>query len=98
MTYLKLERTRITHVAVRFRGELYSLPAPNRHNDVVREIVKKTGARWTEVAQGPEDDFGFLDEGGHYLRRAQALMSAALFDQLKDPKKQGNHLYSEDIW
>ena len=94
-------RTKITHVAIRFRGEIYFLPAPNRHEDVIREIVKKTGVTWAEVSRPalPEDDYGFLDEGGHYLRRAQALMSAMLFEQVKDREKhKGNELYSDDIW
>ncbi len=25
----------ITHVAIRFQGKVYSLPAPNRHHDVI---------------------------------------------------------------
>jgi hypothetical protein len=90
------ERTRITHVAIRFQGKTYSLPTPpNRHHHVVRLIVQETGADCVDV---PEDDQGFLDAGGAYLRRRQALVNARMHGQLKpDAVPRAGRLFSEDL-
>lgn len=90
-------RPAITHVAIRFQGEVYSLPNPNRHHDVVRHIVEVTGA--TQVNTHGEDQ-GFLDAHGRYLNRKQALVSAQLNEQVKDAclSVKLGELYSEDIW
>lgn len=92
-----MDRPKITHVAIRFEGVTYSLPAPNRHHDVIRHIAETTGAA-TVDAHG--DDQGFLDESGRYLNRKQALISAELNDQLKENSlgEKLGELYSEDVW
>lgn len=88
------ERTKLTHVAIRFRGVVYSLPAPNRHHDVIRHIVQQTG-----VDHVDGDEQGFLDEKGTFLNRRQALMSASLLGQLKPGTVvRGGRLFSEDVW
>jgi hypothetical protein len=87
----------ITHVAIRFQGKIYSLPKPNRHHDVIRHIVHKTGVSHVD-AYG--QDQGFLDSNGRYLTRRQALNVATVAHQLK-PNNTGSklgELYSEDIW
>jgi hypothetical protein len=87
----------ITHVAIRFGGLIYSLPAPNRHHDVIRHIVTTTGAASVDSLG---DDQGFLDSAGRYLRRRQALGVAQRAGQLK-PGTMGpklGELYSEDLW
>ena len=90
------ERTKITHVAIRFRGQVYSLPAPNRHHHVIAKIIQETGVDTVDV---PEDDQGFLDATGTYLRRGQALVSAALHEQIKPGTViRMNRLFSEDVW
>jgi len=89
---------KITHVAIRFQGVIYSLPAPNRHHDIIRHIVE-TVAGVSKVDSRNEDQ-GFLDESGRYLTRRQALHSAKINNQLK-PDTMGpklGQLYSEDIW
>lgn len=68
-----MERPKITHVAIRFRGQVYALPAPNRHHHVIRHIVETTGV---DSVDTHGDDQGFLDESGRYLNRKQALVSA----------------------
>lgn len=78
---------RITHVAVRYKDKVYSLPAPNRHHDVIRLIDE-------EDVQGIQ---GFLTDKGKFLNRTNALSVALKAGQLKDPAKLGQ-LYSEDIW
>lgn len=90
------ERAKLTHVAIRFEGKVYSLPAPNRHHHVIREIVRQTGVKSVDVA---EEDQGFLDEKGMYLNRKQALVSADLFDQIKPGTViRAGRLFSEDVW
>ena len=86
----------IVAVAIRFRGTTYSLPAPNRHHNVISEIVQQTDVSHVDV---PEDDQGFLDETGRYYRRGQALQHALMHDQVKDPSKvRLDRLFSEDVW
>ena len=89
------DRPPITHVAIRFRGVVYSLPKPNRHHDVIRHIVETTNAKYVDSR---DEDQGFLDESGQYLNRKQALTSAQLNGQLKGPLKHAWALFSEDIW
>lgn len=90
------DRPKITHVAIRFKGTIYSLPAPNRHDDVIFHIVETTEATYVN-AHG--EDQGFLDESGRYLNRKQALVSALINNQIKDRSKIiGHRLYSENLW
>lgn len=35
--------SRITHVAIRHKGKVYSLPAPNRHHHILWMIAKEKG-------------------------------------------------------
>jgi hypothetical protein len=62
----------ITHVAILFRGEVYSLPAPNRHHNVIRHIVETTGVKYVGGSQG------FLIDGETYVGRKPALRHARL--------------------
>ena len=86
---------KITHVAIQYAGRTYSMPAPNRHHNVVRHIAETTG----DGIRGP-DVQGFLDETGRFLRRTQAYALAARSGQLKrNPGGyQGSELFSEDLW
>lgn len=86
----------ITHVAIRFQDEIYSLPAPNRHHDVIRLIVETTGVKYVDAK---DDDQGFLDSEGRFLRRKPALRVARETGQLRaDREVIGNKLYSENLW
>ena len=88
---------RITHVAIRFRGVIHSLPAPNRHHDIIRKIV--TDDPTVDCVDGEEDDQGFLDETGAYLTRWQALRVARHTGQLRtDRQVYANRLFSENLW
>lgn len=87
----------ITHVAIRFQGKIYSLPAPNRHHDVIRLIIEQTGAKTVDAR---EDDQGFLANGVGYCRRKPALRIALQAGQC-EPGCLGarlGRLYSEDVW
>lgn len=90
------EYTKITHVAIRFQGETYSLPAPNRHHDVIRHIVATVPG--VESVQARDEDQGFLDEAGTYLNRRQALHVAEVMTQILPGKGKFYELYSEDLW
>ena len=91
-----MNRPKITHVAIRFQGVIYSLPAPNRHHDVIWHIIKTTGV---ETVDAYGEDQGFLDELGRYLNRKQALMSAMINDQIKEGSQIiHNQLFSENVW
>jgi hypothetical protein len=89
-------RPPITHVAIRFQGKVWSLPKPNRHHDVILHIAEQTGVSYVD-SRG--EDQGFLDEGGRYLTRKQALVSAEVNGQLrKDRQIWHGELYSENLW
>jgi hypothetical protein len=86
----------ITHVAIRFGCNIWSLPPPNRHHDVIWLIAQQLGLGHV---QPREDDQGFLVDGEQYARRAPALRIAKRCGQLK-PGRTGvsGKLYSEDVW
>lgn len=91
-----MNRPKITHVAIRFNGVIYSLPAPNRHHHVIALIIEQTGV---ETVDSHDDDQGFLDESGRYLRRRPALASAQANNQIKPGTIiRCNMLFSEDVW
>ena len=86
----------LTHVAIRFQGKVWSLPAPHRHHHVIRHIVEQTGVPRVDA---DEDDQGFLDENETYYRRAPALNHALRCGQVKDKANvRMNRLFSEDVW
>jgi hypothetical protein len=88
-------RAKLTHVAIRFRGKVYSLPAPSRHHHVIIEILKQN----SNVCTVDDNEQGFLDESGHFLNRKQALVSAQLNDQIKPGAViRCEMLFSEDVW
>ena len=84
----------ITHVACKIKGEVYSLPKPNRHHNII----------WTLAAIDPSwrqaegDIQGFLDDQGNFLDRTQALAHALQERQHKTPDNHFPQLYSEDLW
>jgi hypothetical protein len=89
-------RSKITHVAIRFRGKVYSLPSPNRHHHVIRAIIEELGPCKVDAM---DEDQGFLDEEGNYLNRKQALVSALENNQVKNPNDiRCGMLFSEDVW
>lgn len=82
----------ITHVAIKYANKVFSLPAPNRHHDVIRMIGGVSGP----------DVQGFLDANGVFLNRKQAFEVATQTGQIKRPNTpgtyQGPQLFSEDLW
>lgn len=86
---------KITHVAIQYQGKTYSLPAPNRHHNVIRMIAAENGVG----VKGP-DVQGFLDDTGEFLNRRTAYTLAVANGQIN--RAQGGYdgpdLYSEDLW
>ena len=93
-----MDRPRLTHVAIRYNGRVTALPEPNRHSDIVYKLIREDPEieYWKIELDG---EFGFLDGSGRFLNRKQALVSADINDQIKDPTKvlQGM-LFSEALW
>lgn len=84
----------ITHVAIKHKGKVYSLPKPNRHHDVIRLIHDTTGE------SVPSTDIqGFLADGVMFLGRIPAYHYAVYNNQILDMSKvTGSGLSSEDVW
>jgi hypothetical protein len=83
----------ITHVAIFYKGKVYSLPKPCRHHDVIRLISRETGEQ--SLAQNEQ---GFLDDKGRFLRRKPALIHAQECGQILPGAGKFPQLYSEDVW
>lgn len=80
---------KITHVAIRYGGKVYSSPKPNRHHHVIRLIGG---------IHGPSIE-GFLDDTGRFLDRQEALQVALAAGQVLNPADiRANRLFSEDLW
>lgn len=102
----------ITHVAIVTQdGIVWSLPRPNRHDDVVRKIRDCVGDRPTADELIANGLMGFLDNIGRFLGRREAFDEALRCNQLLsahnpvDPSmragpvdKAPGPLFSEDIW
>ncbi len=87
----------ITHVAVKTGEKNWSLPKPNRHHNILREMYESGVSR--DYANETE---GFLDEDGNFLNRSEAYLLAVSTGQINrrtgDQYYQGKELYSEDLW
>lgn len=84
----------IDRVAIRFLGEVFSLPRPKRHHDVIRHIVT-TKPHIQTVAGGAQ---GFITSNGRFVDREEALVIAIRQDQIKVKTGSPQRLYSEDLW
>lgn len=85
-------RPPITHVAIKFRDQIWSLPKPYRHHHLIRIICYLD----SDVDNVNGSSQGFLDENGRYLTRDQALVNAQINNQIKGEIK--GILTSEDLW
>ena len=90
---------KITHVAVKYRGKIYSLPSPNRHHHVIWKIAEENGLTPDNPPTGIYGkNQGFLDEEGNYLTRKQAHKIALESGQALPSAKIRDELFSEDLW
>ncbi len=90
----------ITHVAIKHRGKVYSLPKPFRHHDVIHMMVLICGFKYV-----PGDAIqGFLNEPAYdpgtfvFLDREKAYEFAVDSVQIKADDRNPKHLFSEDLW
>jgi hypothetical protein len=81
----------IVGVAVIHDGKTYTLPKPNRHHHVLKQIYDLHGV----PADGTQ---GFYTDEGRFLNRQQAYDLARNNGQLKERKIFESRLYSEDLW
>jgi hypothetical protein len=98
----------ITHVAVLATdGTLYSLPAPNRHHNVLHTFGPRLEGPAKVALRGGEQ--GFLVDGVTFLGRKEAklyaLETGQYMGQLQYADKHGvmraysgPDLFSEDLW
>lgn len=87
----------IARAAIRFQGVIYSVAPPGRHHDCIHLAAETTGEKYIDCH---DDDQGFIDSTGRYLRRRPALAVALKSGQAKKDclgAKLGK-LFSEDVW
>lgn len=87
----------ITHVVVNTSDEIWSMPCPTRHHNVLRLMIHHA------VRDYENEIEGFLDKDGNFLNRKQAYELAVSAGQINRRKHtpnshNGNELYSEDLW
>lgn len=81
---------RVVAAAIRKEnGQVFSVPAPGRHNDVIREM----GENFSQ-----KDEQGFLLNDGRFATRKAALNVALYSEQIKQAKWPAHGLFSEDLW
>lgn len=84
---------RVEAAAVLLGGEVYSLPSPKRHHDVVIMMYER--------GLDPRGEQGFLLSDGRFCTRRAAYLVAEQAGQLL-PRQPGGYdgleLYSEDLW
>ncbi len=81
----------ITAAAIKIDNNIYSLPAPARHDDV-RMMLKNKGIKSVTGLQG------FITNTGRFVDREEAARLALASGQIKALKFQKNELFSEDLW
>lgn len=84
----------VDRAAIRFLGEVFSLPRPKRHHDVIRHIISRR-PDMTTVAGGTQ---GFITSNGRFVDRGEALVIAVRQNQIKVKTGNPAQLYSEDLW
>lgn len=84
---------RIECVAIMIGSDVYSLPPPNRHDNVIHWVFEMLGDAWTE----PEVQ-GFLTNEGNFVGRKEAFIIATAAGQLIAPLNRGEELFSEEMW
>lgn len=85
---------RITGVAVKVGGLIFSQAAPNRHHTCLRMAIAAIG-------EDKDHQQGFTTSEGRYVGRKEAKDIAEASGQMK-PRQEGQYdgelLFSEDVW
>ena len=79
----------IVGVAVRYKNKIYTLLAPNRHHDVIKEIHNQTGDMNIVGEQG------FITNTERFLDRQDAARLAFVNGQIQIFV---HELFSENLW
>lgn len=87
----ELKKDIIVGVAIRKDGEIYQLPKPCRHGDVIFWMV----GRGLSSIGGEQ---GFIISDGLFANRQEAAVLALGSGQIKEFKYNANTLFSEDLW
>jgi len=77
-------------------GELYALPAPNRHHHVIWMMHEDNG-RNGESSENAADQ-GFLTSYGRFVDRYEGGQIAKAAGQIKVKTGPEHCLFSEDLW
>lgn len=90
----------IKQAAIRFRGEIWTLPRPARHHHILNALNAVLG--WSpetrRVEPLPDEERieqGFVTWSGRFVDRREAAYIAELRCQIREPKRE---LFSEDLW
>ena len=83
---------RLVGVAIQHDGEVFSLPAPNRHHNVISMMAEKG------YGAGDMHDQGFITNTGRFVDRREALVIARTNGQLREKLGVEGLLFSEEIW
>lgn len=82
----------IETAAVLFRGKIFSVPRPGRHDVALEEAAKQSGLHCII-----KEKQGFVTSTGRFVDRIEAAQIALAAGQIKKLKWPPN-LYSEDLW
>ena len=74
-------------------GEIYSLPAPARHHDIIRHLADLGHPTPIKGTQG-----FVLDDGTFVMRRPALYLAGRANQLLREPIARGHGLFSEDVW
>ncbi len=93
----------ITHVAIKQDGQVYSLPKPMRHHNVIHMMCEECGFEMVDGEQGFLEECrlwpGENNEMYLFLTREEAFEVAFTCGQILDPDNtRGDTLFSEDLW
>lgn len=89
---------RIAAAACRHKGQVFHLPPPARHWNVIAHIVSECQVQEHEFPICPPPDQGFVTDTGRFVDRTEAWKIARDADQLLPTAYVTTHLFSEDVW
>jgi hypothetical protein len=82
----------IDRAAIRHRGDVFDVPRPGRHHNVIHKM------NLCGLGAAHVHDQGFLTSSGRYVNRADALKIAEAAGQIVQKTGPPHLLFSEDMW
>lgn len=74
-------------------GKIISMPAPNRHHNIIRFMANTLG--FPTPIDGQQ---GFITEDGSFVDRVSAKYIASWYKQLLPRASKSDELFSECVW